>query len=129
VSLVGSLILRKLLRNPEAYNWAKLYFKVSPAERMHELLRDALSVKLGWKPEDVSHVFVIIGAKPGVDPGGTKVTSGACVHSSGPVGECLNSAHLAIVCQDIIDGLEHTNPDLHERIERSRASVKEPQAQ
>jgi hypothetical protein len=129
VSLIGSLVLRKLLRNPEAYNWAKLYFKVSPAERMHELLRDVLSIKLGWKPEDISHVFVIIGAKPNVNPGGTKVTSGACTHYSGPVGECMNPAHLAIACQDIIEGLEQANPDLRERIERSNVSVKEPQAQ
>ena len=126
VSLIGHLILRRLLRNPEAYNWAKVYFRISPAERMHELLRDALSIKLGWKPGDVSHVFVIIGAKPGVNPGGVKVTSGACTHYSGPVGECPDPAHLAITCQDIIESLEHAHPDLHERIDRSRASLKEP---
>jgi hypothetical protein len=69
VSLIGGLIVRRLLRNPEAYNWAKLYFTISTAERVHEVLRDVLSVKLGWKPDDVSHVFVIIGAKPGVNGG------------------------------------------------------------
>jgi hypothetical protein len=129
VSLIGGLMLRRLLRNPAAYNWAKLYFTVSPAERMHELLRDVLSVKLGWKPDDVSHVFVIIGVKPGVNGGGVKVTSGACTHYSGPVGECRDPAHLAIGCQEIIACLEEANPDLPERIDRSRASLKRPQPQ
>jgi hypothetical protein len=128
VSLIGDLILRRLVRTPEAYNWAKLYFRISPAERMHELLRDVLSVQLGWKPQDVSHVFVMIGAKPEVPGGGIQVTSGACTHSDGPAGECGNPAHLAIACQNIIGHLEQANPDLRERIERSRASLKEPQA-
>jgi hypothetical protein len=58
-----------------------------------------------------------------------KVSSGACTHYSGPVGECRNPAHLAIACQEIIGGLEQANPDLPERIDRSRASLKGPQAQ
>jgi hypothetical protein len=128
VSLIVGLMLRRLLRNPAAYNWAKACFTISPAERLHELLRDVLSVKLGWKPGDVSHVFVIIGALPRPDhPGGIHVTSGACVHAEGPVGECDNPAHLAIACQNIIDSLEPAHPDLHEQIDRSRASLKEPQ--
>lgn len=78
-----------------AYNWVKLYFTLSTAERMHELLRDVLSARVGLKPGDVSHVFVIIGTKPGVYGDGVKGTSGACTHHSGPVGECWNPAHLA----------------------------------
>jgi hypothetical protein len=117
-------------RRTTAYNLARLYFRLSPAGRVHELLRDVLSVKLEWKPDDVSHIFVMIGAKPGPNhPGGINVTSGACVHSEGPVGECHNPAHLAIACQNIIESLEQAHPDLHEQIDRSRASLKGPQTQ
>jgi hypothetical protein len=63
VSLTGGLLIRRLLRSPRLYDWAEFYFRHSPAERVHQLLKDTLSFKLGWKPDDISHVFVILATK------------------------------------------------------------------
>jgi hypothetical protein len=128
VSLIGSLILRRLLRNPNMYNLAVFYFKHIPAERIHQLVKDTLSLKLGWKPDDISHVFVILATKVTVKNEGTKVTSVACLHSVGPPGECRNPAHLAIACRKIIKHLEGENPDLATRIELAERSADQARA-
>jgi hypothetical protein len=128
VSLTSRLIIGRLRRNPRLYNWAVFYFRCSPAERLHQLLKDTLSFKLGWKPGDISHVFVILATKVTVEYEGIKVTSGACVQSAGPPGECGNPAHLAIACRNIIRQLEEETPDLAVRIEQAERSAGQARA-
>jgi hypothetical protein len=128
VSLTHRLIIGRLLRNPKLYDWAVFYFRSSPAERIHQLLKDTLSFKLGWKPDDISHVFVILATKVTVEYEGIKVTSGACVQSAGPTGECGNPAHLAIACRNILRQLEEDIPDLAVRIEQAGRSADQARA-
>jgi hypothetical protein len=128
VSLIGSLILRRLLRNPKIYDLAVFYFRHGPAERIHQLVKDTLSPGLGWKPDDISHVFVILATRVTVENAGIKVTSGACVHAVRSSGECTNPAHLAIACRDITKHLEEENPDLAVRIELAERSADQARA-
>jgi hypothetical protein len=128
VSLIGSLILGRLLRNPKLYNLAVFYFRCNPEERIYRLLRDALSPRHGWKPDNISHVFVILATKVTMENEGIKATSGACVHAIGPPRECGNPAHLAIACRRIIARLEEENPDLPARIELAERSADQARA-
>jgi hypothetical protein len=88
-------------------------------DQVHEVVRDVLGARLGMKSRDVSHVFIIIGARPETGLG-THMTSGACVHYSGPVGECDRPAHGVIALEMMAQSLRHQNPDIDEQIEHSR---------